>query len=1301
MIPFFNRLFNIRTFEWPRLLLLYGMLFILVLGTGWGTAIVEAAFLEQVGVEYLPWILIVIAIISIPANALYTAFTDRIANDKLLIAILSVGMIGILIGIGLLWADIPLAYPLLYLLIYVPLSDILVIHWFTYVNSFYDTRAAKRIVPVIVTSPRVAGIIAGLTMPIVNRILPPIGTILLWAAACGIMAGLVWLMPRLRFVRKTPSEIIRNPLHRTTETTSSPKQMGRSASYLNNLQEGYQYVIQSKFLRWMALSTFMFTILIAFFNVQASQIFYSELKTMERISNFIGILNGVSNLIMLPLLLFGLSRLINTIGLGNANLIYPTGTLAISGALVAWPGLTTAALAYFARNAFVAGIRNPIDSLLYNAVPLRIKGRARAFIGGLVVPIGSLVGNAILLILTSSLARPSMPGRSTPTQGLILLSALGSVSGLGFLISAIFIRKQYAQALVKMLEQEDYSFLLSQRASELTIVDPAALESLHKRLQESISGNHTPETSTSQSHEMTVFLAQLISQIGGREALPILEEAAKTVLEARTRAAIINILALADIPEKAVRYLCLDFLDDPEGRVRQAAIIALEKIGEMHEEIAGLHPQMLKMAQDPDLDVRVQALSVLARTAPDSFTPLDQEPSALSSDTNPATQALQQLLTAEDSHRRALGVQILGQIPKVYAAQTLLKYLTDPADEVRLQAIMAFETITTAYATKANGYEGLPEILRIPLEEKISQRLQDPVERIRQAAITILGHIGTRTAHTAMLDALMDPSPQVRATAVDALAEVGKTIIPLIHPQLEAPALSIMSSLAGRTPTNVTQTIGAEATATKSIHKMATVILCRISPREFGGLIQANIMGNLLHIYRNYGYVAALMPYVETSKPLALPSVNILQSALIEQNHQLVDEIFYLLTALHDPSAVKIISESLRSPAPRVRANATEALESLTTPQTASLVAQAIQVPKSLNHNGLSAASLQPLLSLSQEAWNMSPPDTGEALRQLIAQPTRHRDDAWLRALAVFVVGQIGKQMRQIQGTGRETSSNVGGASKRRKPRRRNLLDELTEKLVDTSPSTSASLPTAPNTSTMEETDTSAPPAFTLSEIEMMLKKALNDPAEEVKQAAQAGIGQETLPNMRGANAGGTRTDYQYLLVEKEEKVLLSTIEKIIFLKEVPFFQGMTVEQLRILATVCEEEFFEEDTRIFNEGDPGGVLYVVVQGRVGIEQESRRKGSFARLATIEAHSYFGEMNLFDNSPRTASAIAIQDTQTLRLRREPLIALARQHPNLSLELINVLSARLRDAQDAVAERTRTKPRELQKLYDQFR
>jgi CRP-like cAMP-binding protein len=163
---------------------------------------------------------------------------------------------------------------------------------------------------------------------------------------------------------------------------------------------------------------------------------------------------------------------------------------------------------------------------------------------------------------------------------------------------------------------------------------------------------------------------------------------------------------------------------------------------------------------------------------------------------------------------------------------------------------------------------------------------------------------------------------------------------------------------------------------------------------------------------------------------------------------------------------------------------------------------------------------------------------------------------------------------------------------------------------------------------------------------------------------------------------------------------MLSTIEKVIFLKEVAFFRNMTVEQLKALASVCEEQFFAADEVIFNENDPGGALFVIVRGRVGIEREAERKGSSARLATMEERSYFGEMTLFNDSPRSTKAIALRDTLVLRLRREPLIVLVRQYPDLSLELINVLSSRLREASDQIAQLTRTRPSELQKLYDQF-
>jgi len=162
---------------------------------------------------------------------------------------------------------------------------------------------------------------------------------------------------------------------------------------------------------------------------------------------------------------------------------------------------------------------------------------------------------------------------------------------------------------------------------------------------------------------------------------------------------------------------------------------------------------------------------------------------------------------------------------------------------------------------------------------------------------------------------------------------------------------------------------------------------------------------------------------------------------------------------------------------------------------------------------------------------------------------------------------------------------------------------------------------------------------------------------------------------------------------------MLSTIDRIIFLKEVPFFQNMTVPQLKILAGFCEEKFFEQEMRIFQKGDPGGVLYIVVNGRVGIEYE-KRADSFVRLSDVGAYSSFGEANFFDNSQRSTYAVAIRDTLVLQLRREPLVELARQNPNLTLELINVLSQRVREDTERVGDLTRSQPRALNKLYDLF-
>ncbi|MEM7033601.1 MAG: cyclic nucleotide-binding domain-containing protein [Chloroflexota bacterium] len=1221
MMIFLSKLFNIRANEWSRVLLIYLILFLIVTSSSWGKIIVEAAFLERVGVEFLPWVFVVNAFFSIIAIAIYTAFADRVKNDRLLLWILGASIILIAGGVlALVWGWELIAYPILYVMYFVVLVDTFNLHWGTYINGFYDTQSAKRIIPVISTSGRIAGIVAGLTMPLLNFILSPIQIIILWLVVLFGAIVVIWFMPRILQERKQRTS---THLHLLPSQKKEPST--KANAYLDNIQEGYRYVIQSPFLRWLAVSTLISIILITLIYYRANELLLAEFQTTERISSFVGVLTGVSNLIMLPILL-SLSRIIGRIGLGNANFIFPGATFITAFGLIfltSFP-VSMASLGYVDRTAFHRTFFAPINTLLYNAVPPRLKGRARAFIVGFLTPVGSLIGGVILLLL---------PFVSTPW----LLSVLIGILAIAFLACAFVIRQHYAQALITMLEQEDFSFLLSQEASDLTVSDPATLRSLQEKLEQS------------ENYEFTIFMAKLISQMGGKKAVSILGKSARTAENSRSRVAIIDVLVAADTSGDEVRKLYESFLDDEDGEVRLAALRGLERAMGIN------NPDYLQIAltklQDPEDEIRAHILGVLLQS---------KDPTHQLS----ANEALNIFLTSDNPGFRLRGIRVLNQTEDVQFIEKLVQHLNDPADEVRLETTLAIEKLS---------HQKLPPVTISLILDTIEPLLNDPIERVRQATLSILANIGNHETYNTLIQGLSDNSAQVRTSTVDVLVSLGKKVIPSIHPLLDSPEAGL--------------------------RKMGAVILSRINKREFGPLIDIHVTGNLLAIYRNYGQLDALSPYISQ------PSVSTLKSALSEKNERLREEIFYLLTAINDPQALSTIIDSFHSDNKNLRANAAEALEALVSPQTVQLIAPLFEPDTDSNQ----------LLHLSQDAWDMKYPSTAEAISQLISDP----DDAWLRAMTTFALGEIGVIILQDSlKNGSTASDQQNGTPTRKKRRGRSTIDLLSQLDEEDQPTVKSpreekkhwtrrsprkniqmalgrsddDTPTADTSkeaATTSENSIFTPNAsnhpFTFPDIETMLEDSLADPVEDVRLAARA-ASRMLIVSINHADS-------------IQEGALLSTIEKIIFLKEVPFFQGMTVDQLRVLATVCEEELFDEDTRIFHEGDPGGALYVVVSGSVGIEQE-KRKGSFARLATIESHSYFGEMDLFDNSPRSASAITLQDTLILRIRREPLIALARQYPDLSLELINILSDRLRAANDRIADLTRTRTRKLQKFYDQF-
>jgi HEAT repeat protein len=134
---------------------------------------------------------------------------------------------------------------------------------------------------------------------------------------------------------------------------------------------------------------------------------------------------------------------------------------------------------------------------------------------------------------------------------------------------------------------------------------------------------------------------------------------------------------------------------------------------------------------------------------------------------------------------------------------------------------------------------------------------------------------------------------------------------------------------------------------------------------------------------------------------------------------------------------------------------------------------------------------------------------------------------------------------------------------------------------------------------------------------------------------------------------------------------MLTTIEKLMFLRAIPTFWTAELETLRSVAELFMTQRFEAGEVIVTEEEPGDELYVLTEGRVVVSVGGHQ------INELHARQYFGEMALFDGQPRVATVTAAEDTTVLRLERDAFYQLGRQCPDLLMGVIRVLSERLRE------------------------
>lgn len=97
---------------------------------------------------------------------------------------------------------------------------------------------------------------------------------------------------------------------------------------------------------------------------------------------------------------------------------------------------------------------------------------------------------------------------------------------------------------------------------------------------------------------------------------------------------------------------------------------------------------------------------------------------------------------------------------------------------------------------------------------------------------------------------------------------------------------------------------------------------------------------------------------------------------------------------------------------------------------------------------------------------------------------------------------------------------------------------------------------------------------------------------------------------------------------------------------------------------------FQAGEKIFVTDDEAAVMYVVREGKVNI------MASGVVLESIGPGGLFGEMALIDGAPRSATAIAIEETEAAPIDRQAFLFMVRQSPDFALEVMSVLAARIR-------------------------
>jgi len=183
-----------------------------------------------------------------------------------------------------------------------------------------------------------------------------------------------------------------------------------------------------------------------------------------------------------------------------------------------------------------------------------------------------------------------------------------------------------------------------------------------------------------------------------------------------------------------------------------------------------------------------------------------------------------------------------------------------------------------------------------------------------------------------------------------------------------------------------------------------------------------------------------------------------------------------------------------------------------------------------------------------------------------------------------------------------------------------------------------------------------------------VLRSFLSDPVPLVRDAARNAIARMdgTVIMKRAKNLSTMST--------------LSTLDRILLLREIPMFSKLSPEDLEKIAEIAQEQLHSRNSLICQEGDPGSTLFIIVHGEVDVIKLLGKKQNI--LATRRDGEFVGEMAILESAPRSASLKAHGDVRLLTIEGDAFNTILYDRPEVAVSVLKHMSSRVRELNEMV-------------------